>query len=294
MSTEPTFAIAYHVVCLIDLLGQKAKLAGWGELPLDAPFLPQQVEAVRETIGVLLRFRKRFETYFGQVKQCAMPARLAALPPDKQEQYWRSKKRGPSTQQFSDTFVFYAPLRTVHGDLSLIPLHRILGACCMAMLESLATRTPVRGAITIGAGTELDERTFYGPGLAQAHHLESTVAKYPRVVVATEVKRFLEQVQANEQGISLVQGSRELAIACEALLCEDTDSWSIVDFMGEGVRRLLHASQQMSRWVQMANDFVCSEDKRFGDEGNTKLQERYARLRRHIESRLPLWTAAVP
>ncbi|MHC4066258.1 MAG: hypothetical protein ACYSUI_17415, partial [Planctomycetota bacterium] len=167
MTQRGEFALAYHAVCLIDVLGQKDNLAGWGDLPADGQLSQKHVQALKNTVGVVLDFQEHFESYFREVGQCAMPDLLAALPPDKQELYWRITECALGIQQFTDTFVFYAPLRTAHGDVSVAPVYRMLGACCLAMQLSLAARTPVRGAITIGAGMELGERNFYGPALAE-------------------------------------------------------------------------------------------------------------------------------
>ena len=290
MTHRKEFTVAYHAVCLIDVLGQKDNLAAWGDLPVDGQLLPKQVQALKKTSGTVLQLREWFEDFFHHAAQCTMPDLLDALPQDKQRMYLRIKECTLNIQQFSDTFVFYAPLPTAHGDVTVVPLYRMLGACCLAMQLSLAARMPVRGAITIGAGMELDERNFYGPALAEVHHLESEVAQYPRIVVAAQVKRFLAKAKASRDDSILAQSMRQTAGVCESFLCDDTDGYQIVDFVGQGVRRVTGSDSDMRSVAQRAHAFVHGEYERFQSEGNEKLQERYARLMRYMEQRLPLWT----
>lgn len=185
-ATQPH--IRYYVMCLIDILGQKKHLQRWAMLPSDGKPSDEFVEALKRTVGTVLSFREMFEGFFSRFgrppQQAAM---LDRLPLTQQEQFMRIRESRPlPTQQFSDTFVFYAPLTNSHGDVSGATFFQMLTAAASAVLYGLATKAPIRGAITVGAGMEISAGNFYGPALAEAHSLESEVAEYPRVVLSEE------------------------------------------------------------------------------------------------------------
>ena len=281
------FLVGYHVVCLLDVLGQKDRLAGWSELPIEGGLTETDLQALKKTAGVVLGLQSAFERYFEEVGRCTMPKRYAGLDDRERERYHRFRESHLSIQQFSDTFVFYAPIPNDHGDVSLIPLHRMIGACCVAMLASLAAGTPVRGALAIGAGMELAKGNFYGPALAEAHCLESEVAQYPRVVVSPHVHEFLKTVQGSASGGWVAERMRS------SMLGIDRDGHRIVDYMGESVYRPLSSSLVSSQTVRLAFEFACAEADRFRAENNQKLAERYNSLRCYMESRMGIWGSPV-
>jgi hypothetical protein len=177
--------IRYYVVCLLDILGQSEKLKLWSDLPPDGTPPPQFVEAFRQTVGTVLYVRDKFKSIFATLEGCTISdeewekGTLA-----QQEAYKRYKACKLEIQTFSDTLVFYAAMRNDSGDISPLPLNRMLKACAMMMTIGLAEKKiALRGAITIGTGLEIGDKDFYGPALAEAHCLESKCADYPRVLV---------------------------------------------------------------------------------------------------------------
>ncbi len=285
---EVTF-FGYNVVCLIDVLGQNQKLARWATLPHDGHITSEFIQALKQTAGTVLGFRGGFIGFFNQLDQCTMPGVLAALPADKQALYARFKGHRVKIERLSDTFVFSCLISNTHGDASVVPLYRLLLACCMAMMWSLAVRTPVRGSITVGAGAELEDGGFYGPALAEAHRLETEVAGYPRVVVSPAVLEFLFERQAYSTDPGLAKIMQRLAETCRTFICQDTDGYWIVDFLGKGMHELLSPETRLAGCVKAAYDFVCSELARFRSSGDAKLAPRYGQLQQYMESRLPVW-----
>jgi hypothetical protein len=279
----------YHVVCLIDVLGQNQKLARWATLPDDGRLSSEFIQDLKQTAGTVLAFRDGFINFFYQLDQCTMPGAFAALPTEQQARYARFKECRVRVERLSDTFVFSSLIPNIYGDASISPLYRLLSACCMAMMWSLAAKAPVRGSITVGAGAELEDGSFYGPALAEAHYLESKVAGYPRVVVSPTVLAFLAEGQVYSTDPQIVKVMEQVARICRAFICQDTDGRWIVDFLGKGMRELHSPDTAMADWVKMAYDFVCSELARFRAIGDSKLAERYGQLQEYIESRLPVW-----
>jgi hypothetical protein len=292
MNQPDSLALGYYVVCLIDVLGQKETLAQWRELPIDGRLAPEHVQGLRKTVGAVLELQRLFKGFFAHVARCTMPEVYAQVSAEQREQYDRFKDCRLGIQQFSDTFVFYAPVLNAHGDVSAIGPYRMLGACAMAMLVSLAGRTPIRGAITIGLATELSEGNLYGPALAEAHHLECEVAKYPRVVVSPTISRFLNDVRLNENGGRVQHLMRKMAVDCLPMIATDDDGHEIVDFAGDTVRQAVSTGAVRRLAIRKAFDFACAETKRFGKAGNMKLAERYQRLQRYMAPRMAIWEDA--
>ena len=159
----------------------------------------------------------------------------------------------------------------------------------MAMLMSLAAKIPLRGAVTIGAGVELEARDFYGPALAEAHHLEGEVADRPRIVVSDKVRGFLAEGQVYSHDAEICGWMQHMAGASRSLLCEDTDGRWIVDFLGKGIRGLVGTDSQFPLAVRKTYEFVRSEAHRFRTEGPEKLALRYQILQEYVESRVCIW-----
>jgi hypothetical protein len=285
---EVTF-FGYHAVCLIDVLGQKGNLSRWARLPDGGAVTPGLIDALKRTVGTVLTFRDMFIDFFKALGQCRMPGEYAALSADQKEVYHRFKDCDVRVERFADAFVFSSQIGNAYGDASTNPFYRILGACCWAMLVSLAAKTPVRGAVTIGAGAVLEDGSFYGPALAEAHHLESEVADYPRIVVSDDVAMFLtdQGPYSDEPRISGLM--RQMADASCSLVARDSDGLHIVDYLGRGAHDLYGGRDGVERAVPMACDFIRAETERFRTEGNSKLADRYAKVQQYFKPRLGLW-----
>jgi hypothetical protein len=279
----------YHVVCLIDVLGQKEKLAGWGRIPRREKITPEFVTAIKQTVGTVLTFRDMFTRYFDALDRGPEPGRLAILPPDQKVQYHRFRDSRVSVERFSDTFVFSSQIGNDYGDASTVPVSHVLQACCWAMVVSLAGKTPIRGAVTIGAGAVLEDGSFYGPALAEAHFLESEVADYPRIVVSNDIAMFLTDSQPYSHDPVVADLFRQMADNACSLLTRDSDGHHIVDYLGRSAQALYEEDSVVPRAVPKALGFVRAETDRFRSKGNTKLADRYARLQAYFESRLGFW-----
>lgn len=289
MTDPDDLDIAYHVVCVIDVLGQRQKLERWADLPADGCLTPEITKAMHQTVDVVRKFKRRFEYYFKLVEQCTVPDQVAALSEEQRALYDRVRDCSLAVQQFSDTFVFYSRVLNEYGDVSIVPLYRILGACGYGMIFSLAEGSPVRGSICVGPGTELEKHNFYGPALAEAHKLESELARYPRVVVSEAAAGFARWPRGYSHNKSVGVKMQQIAGTCRQLMYQDTDDQHMVDFMGEGMRGLLVQTATVTKLLEKAYEFVCSEGARFAGAGNSKHAERYHRLRKYMESRLALW-----
>ncbi len=277
-----------HVVCLIDVLGQKDKLKEWDMLDNGDPSQKglKTIGQTAVTVRKLERlFVEHFKTLAGPIKQ----NEAAHLPDEylaKLNSYWDCLVE---VERFSDTFVFHSPVSNSSGDNSVAPLYKIISASCHAMILSLASQTPIRGAISIGLGAVLDDKSFYGPALADAHHLESKVAGHPRIIVSDKVVKFIKQSEPYSQDAFVDNGMKLLANMSESLFLQDVDGYWTVDFLGQTVWDVLNQEELYVLAVAEGYNFVRSEAKRFRDSKNAKLAVRYYLLQQYFESRLKIW-----
>lgn len=288
MSGQDSYQVGYYVVCVIDVLGQKEKLALWSRLPLDGSLTPDLLWGLKKTAGVVIGFAEVFERYFATVAECTMPDIQAKASPQERTKHARFRSCDLRTQQFSDTFVFYAPLANEHGDLSPVAIHRMIGACSTALLTSLAAMVPVRGGITIGTGLELKESNFYGPALAEAHFLESRVAEYPRVVASPQVIRFLDDLIHATGADEITRMMGELAKDCRKQFVLDVENIWMVDFLNLDIPPSGSADAIRSA-ILWSKAFVESEANRFREQGTQKLADRYDKLKSYFDSRMSRW-----
>ena len=153
--------------------------------------------------------------------------------------------------------------------------------------------TRFRGAISVGAGVEIEPGNFYGPALATAHALESEIAGYPRVVLSQETVDLVFR----DSGFSLDPEIEFVSSAYQVqhirpLVHKDMDDQMIVDFMGEELYSGVSTEPDVISAVGKAYHFAYSELSRYKAESNEKLAERYSRLVQYMEPRLSLWGIA--
>jgi len=289
MNRREEFYITNHALCILDFLGQRNRLAEWANLDMDNPHVPQP--CIKKTAGTVLAFQELVDTFLAEFeKPSRVEGAVQSLSPEKQDVLTRCKDCRLGTQQFSDTFVFYAPTTNSRGDVSAGAIYRILTACCMTMLVSLAAKAPVRGSICVGLGVELDEHNFYGPVLAEAYHIESELAQWPRVLVSKSAARFINFLTNKEGNDDLTKIMRLLGNICASMICQDCDGQLMVDFLGKGIQDICNGKpSELTSTVKMSYEFVRSEADRFRKDKNAKLALRYHLLQQYIESRLPLW-----
>jgi len=283
--------IRYYVVCLLDVLGQAQSLQGWARLPTDGQPTEEFIESLKKTVGTILGLRDLFNDFFAAFEQSPLPTeKLSQLSTEQRKKFERITKCTPlHTQQFADTFVFYAPIVNEHGDISGPTVFQILTAAAMAILVGLAAKAPVRGAITVGPGTEIAPGNFFGPALVEVHQLESEVAEYPRIVLSQAAARFVGFTNGFSKDADLERVSALYHPKLRELLCPDSDDRLIIDFMGEAIQSVASEIRQYANAALDAYRVVSAEAARFEAAGDEKLASRYRRLLAYMEPRLPIW-----
>lgn len=287
---QVTVEVCDHIVCMMDLLGQKDQLAKWSVMPTDDVLTPEMMEAIEASAGAVHWFRTNFEQYFYEVNKPTIPESLLQTLPDfRRAQYNRVRNLALHSHSFSDTFLFYAPLQTSKKENTILPLFGMLFACCWGMLTSLAAERPLRGGLALGVGLELPGHNFYGPALAEAYQLESRVADYPRVAVAGDVIARLEDARSittyYPDDDFLQRASSRAADGCLQLLRRDVDNYWIVDYMSPFARQLFaHVCLPFDEYLAKARHFANEQRVRFARDGDSRKRDLYDKLCAYLQA----------
>ena len=307
------FIFKNYIVCLIDLLGQSEQLKSWPPLPSsEHEILPFQ-HAVNKSLGVIESLTNDFKRFFDVFLDHSVPNRIptpngvdTADLIEYRQLAVKIRENKIGVQQFSDTLVFYVPL--FPGSLqipSLMPIITMTQVCSMLIIEYLSSGVVFRGGITIGVGTFTQKYGFYGPALQKAHHLESKVARYPRIVFEKDLLATLHKQARNTLGPDLRRVFFAESVMLHGWIFTDKEGIESIDFMGKGMVELarrgpVDKKMEFKEKIRNAYNFVCSEETRFSQEKMSEsdekikkaketLFERYKTLREYMDSRLDSW-----
>ncbi len=279
--------LGLHVVALIDLLGQSHLLEKWNYMPTDLTPSHPWAQAVRETLGVVELWRDEFQNGYDQFqKHFDTLADQASVgkPEDQRRQHEQYRTSSLSSAHFSDTIIFYSPLQNEHGYWQAKNICQMLVASGALLLEALNEKTVFRGAIEVGMLTHFQTGDPYGPALARAHHLESKVADYPRIVVGPGVLSYLDAVERTPGTDAPTRAIQALAAQCRTYITQDSGGCWIVDYLNVAFE---NAGGDPVSWRKLQGDafkFVQAEHARFQSKGDSKLAERYKRLEAYFGS----------
>lgn len=268
-----------HVIGLIDILGERSRLAAWDFFPTTEPRKQEFLSAAQDSFGVILQWRKRLREWASSWHTIGkIPPEYAESLPDRGEGFSASQAFELGFMQFSDTMVSFTPVVNTAGAAPLGGVCSIIYTHAMAMLLGLNIGTPLRGALHVGMVGIFPEGDIYGPALACAHEMESKVAAYPRIVVSKELVDYIGEHAENTQDSPQARANRLTAAHCLAMITMDTDGLWIIHYLSKDETLGLRASPAIQTMQQQARQFVRSELNRFRDVGDAKLHGRYQRL----------------
>ena len=290
---KPQTRVFNYVVVFLDLLGQKEHLAEFPKLIPKGGLTPELERAIQNTYGATFALRETIGSYFkGHDLHKVDPKLLEGLTDTQKNLFERMVSSKIHLQYMGDAIVLYSRLTNKHGELTLRSILEMLGCCALSMLIQLGRGNPIRGAIEIGIGMDLEEFGIYGSAFYSAYSLESGVAKYPRVLIGDELLKYL-QLWEKEKGVDeLTIVNKEVARRCFSVICEDTDDRAILDFLSPDLPSIFGHSASDTQFnvlrksVEKGFVFVSREYKRFVSEKNSELAFRYALLREYYMSRM--------
>lgn len=293
-SSGDTALFGLHVLALIDFLGQASELAKWDSVPQHFPPPADWLDAVRNTHGRVLMWREEFEKRFAAYLQSLRKyeERFAPKEPsDLRQKFDEYRQTSIRHQHFSDTLIFYSQLQNEHGYWQVSNVAGMIVTCGALMLAALNHKSVFRGAIEVGMLTHFPSDSDgrpgdpYGPALAKAHHLESKVGDYPRIVVGPTLLSYLDATIKDPDTDRVALANRAIALQCRQHLSQDTDGCWMVDYLND---TFATAGGNPAGWRKLQADafaFVQAELARFRAAGHAKLTSRYERLDAYFRSR---------
>ena len=275
--------IGDYIVCLIKVLGAKERIENLEAASQKSP--DDFMQAVKGSVGVILPLKELFISFFSKHLSLARADIKQTLP--EYLKHFQSLKRMPvHAQQFSDTFVFYTPLRNKKGEVSYSSIYGMLIAASASMTASLSHRHSIRASIDIDCGIELDENNFYGPVLTEVARLEKEVAIYPRIVVSKDAHAFIKKTLRCTKKDFGKKFNNAIRKKCSSVLCKDTDGEIILDYLGKDMLSVFPNKKALDAKTKIAFKYACDEYNRFKKESNKKFTERYKHLISYMTLRL--------
>ena len=269
----------HYMIACFDVLGQSSKLLEMSRRPPGSK--EEAIESLRQTAGVVLSIRDRFEQWFRAETE------LSATLPKPRLIRWG----------VSDTYIVAVPI-TLGGDKVLATvwgIYRTMCAASMMWLVSLSEGHPLRGGIEIGLAADIEPAEVYGPALVEAHRLESCIAKYPRIVVGKECIDFLRTIARDPRRLMGDHDHRLAAtnaLACLRMLREEIKGeHAMLDSLGDDYLSIVKDVEPMRDIFQRAHEQVVAELRLAEINKDRKLTLRYERLLSYFGENASKWGA---
>ncbi|MCJ7655141.1 MAG: hypothetical protein MUO97_07595 [Dehalococcoidia bacterium] len=281
-----SWALNYHFIAYLDILGQSEELLKLGKLPSTPQEKIKAAEILHNTAGYIICLRKYFLQYY---KITSRPTSiLNSLPDDKRELAKSMRKIKADWKGFSDSITIDVPLDNIDEHCtSMNSIYASLFAICGISLLALASKKPLRGGIDIGIATPIARKEIYGPALVRAINLECKKADYPRILVGESVWDYLTLIERQNPRAFQGQLAKKHANESKSFITTDEDGYKILDIIGQGVYGF--ANQIRPRLIEDGYKFVTDAQQAYKASNDTKLFQRYTLLRNYIESRLHIW-----
>ena len=279
---------SYHAVAFVDILGQKDAFINVKGVPADPVGYKNLIAALKDTVTFVEKFREGFSDCFNSyTKPTGGEAQVA---PEFREEYLKLKKSNINLYGLSDSVVAWTSLRA--GDSHCAAMNSIYGilmASSGMFILSLATKHAIRGGIEIDGGIRLAEKSveIYGPALFKAYHLESCVAKHPRIVIGPGMRDFLRAVSVGTATERSAIYARQLAGLCSEMIVKDSDGEYVLDYLGQHVLKTASRALPQDKVLIPAKNFVANEIARWEAAKNWDLAERYRKDLKYFDSKLP-------
>jgi hypothetical protein len=285
---EPDAYLAYYLVLVTDVLGQRSLLRELRQLPQSPEEIQKAMEILRQTVGYLTTLREGFQ---GVINGWSEPSSvLDQSPAHVRDFIARACSCEITYRHFSDSIIVSVCLSDTGHETS----HPVMGvfgalvaASCMHLL-ALSVERPTRSGIDVGLAMQIPpENDIYGPALERAVRLESEDAEYPRIAVGHELVQYLTEVASRRPVSPFDIVAAQGALSCQNLIFNDSDGKLALDFLGEEMFK--HATQGLIETIPKAYQFVRTAQLRWRDQGNSKLAPRYDRLWDYFRSRAHIW-----
>ena len=278
----------YRVV-YFDILGQREILREMTGFPENKEEESIFIRDINNTAKTVDKVREWYKDYFDESANHRPDADLVSS--ENREDFIESQRTNVSHYSMSDAIVIAVPVEYNNEKERCTVMNSVFVALCAAGgmgLLALSDETPIRAGLDIGLATELCQGDIYGAALVKAVDLEEKEAEYPRLIVGSELPKFLRKVKAQRTTSPFGTMAKELVEYCEEMLTQDTDGRLMLDYLGKRLKITLRGNMT-KEIVESAQKFALSQYQEYLKSPNSKLAARYFRLNCYFESRKSIW-----
>lgn len=290
--------LGFYCVAAIDILGQKEKLRKFHNFPETDEEKEEFQNMIEETYGVVDRLRTSFKDHYAAFND---DKRLISVDvsEDKKRAIRKLRKYDIKFQGFSDSTFSSVPLQ--HNSVAINGVYAVLMSAASVFTTHLVNGLPLRGGIEVGMAADTRDGDIYGTALNDAHHLESRVAKQPRILIGDELVAYINLMKNLEGDDDEARYVRGMAEACESIIGRDIDGNIIIDYMGEGMVKVMEDDEALRAqyleflprikrfFEEQKQKWESEEEKSISEEEKKKLSKRYQRAIEYYDSRIHLW-----
>ena len=192
------YHFAWYIAAWIDLLGQSEKLAQFDELPTNENQKHEFLERVRQTFGIVGRFRSQLQNLHHLMfsKPLSLPSEMIAAVSEADRQLFdRYKSPNVDIRFLSDSALFTVCLNERQSFFPLGSIDDLFSELAFLTLALLAQGIPIRGGVGLGICSKLPAGDLYGVAVARAYKLES-MAGISQILIDDVVFEYLRWCQA--------------------------------------------------------------------------------------------------
>ncbi len=281
--------INYYLAVFIDVLGQGQKLKSIKGLPKDNNEAELFNQLFKETIGAVQSLHTTFESFFKSYNEISPEIQTSIDNWDEptKKKFLQSRNNNLKYLNFSDTVVLYFSLDRKSNKAPMRSVYTALASVASSFLINLSSKIPLRGAINVGIGTELEKSGIYGPILQNLHYLESEIAKSPRIIIGDELVKMIEVFENEEtRQEDMFQLMDKATIpSIKKLITIDEDGKTILNYLDLSISQSL--GNKNNEVFTKLKDFV-GEQKSLNAENKT-IVSRYEVLENYIQKNQSNW-----
>ncbi|MBI5676097.1 MAG: hypothetical protein HZC48_09795 [Nitrospirae bacterium] len=278
-----------HLVAFLDLLGQSEELEKFNTIE----WWKQSEEVlhlIKESYGKVLHLRKDFAECIDDLAKPSTEEELGRkIPPHFTETWDEVNSNKIIYKYISDSIIISVPLKINKGILPLRSIMNVLCCCAFNMLSTQMRGIFYRGGIEIGPclyDSQLSE--LYGSALSKASKYEKE-ADYPRIIVGKILINYLDScIKSADPALHSVNSI--LAQNCLSVISEDMDGQYIIDYLGEGLRKLVIA-EDTTFFIKSGVESIEANIKLHKDDAEKR--SKYERLKEYYKSKVDVWGAEI-
>jgi CYTH domain-containing protein len=282
---------AFHIVALVDLLGQGTKLEKFGGIPKTSREKKAFSRLMFGTFGTVALFRERIA-----LLNRALPQAMR-VPDSVRERLSAGQLRLLSStlepeigyQFFSDLALLKINLSGQKGHSPLVSLYGLLRQLGLLMLTQLAEGVLFRGAVEAGICAELDQNDLYGQGVGRAHALESRTAVHPRIVIGEHVVNYVRSFSKSR----LTKDERVIGDAyielIENCFMKDADDVVVLSYLEPVLRASYFGQDNNFRYVVKSACRAVQRQRDICDQRDARQIERLLKVEEYFKNQ-GCWT----